>query len=249
MIYLKKFDNHAAYEAAESSLILPNVSLCVNENEVHYNPYVDPSGGHPFVEIGGIKWATMNVGANSITDTGLYFQWGDTQGYTASEVGTGSGQKAFKWEDYKYWTADTGSGSSGVTKYNSNDNKTVLDAEDDAAVANWGGNWRMPTEADFNALSAATTNAWVTDYQGSGVNGRLFTDTTDSSKVLFFPAAGFCENGSVGYVGSNGYCWSSSLNTSNVYSVSGRYLNFYGSTCIMGNYNRRYGCSVRGVIG
>ena len=38
MIYLRKFENHAAYEAAESSLVLPNVSLCVNENEVHYNP-------------------------------------------------------------------------------------------------------------------------------------------------------------------------------------------------------------------
>lgn len=43
MIYLRKFDNHAAYEAAESSLVLPNVSLCVNENEVHYNPYVPPT--------------------------------------------------------------------------------------------------------------------------------------------------------------------------------------------------------------
>jgi hypothetical protein len=33
----------------------------------------------------------MNVGASSVTDTGLYFQWGDTQGYTASQVGSGEG--------------------------------------------------------------------------------------------------------------------------------------------------------------
>ena len=38
MKYLKKFENHSAYEAAQSGLILPNVSLCVQENEVHYNP-------------------------------------------------------------------------------------------------------------------------------------------------------------------------------------------------------------------
>ena len=35
---LKKFENHSAYEAAQSNLILPNVSLCVNEGDVHYNP-------------------------------------------------------------------------------------------------------------------------------------------------------------------------------------------------------------------
>ena len=41
MKYLKKFENHTAYEEARQNLILPNVSLCVNENEVHYNPYVE----------------------------------------------------------------------------------------------------------------------------------------------------------------------------------------------------------------
>ena len=41
MKYIKKFDTHAEYEAALSSLILPNVSFCVDTpNEVHYNPYV-----------------------------------------------------------------------------------------------------------------------------------------------------------------------------------------------------------------
>ena len=43
MKYLKKFENHSAYEAAQSGLILPNVSLCVQENEVHYNPYTPPT--------------------------------------------------------------------------------------------------------------------------------------------------------------------------------------------------------------
>ena len=40
MKYITKFTDHAAYTAAESSLVEPNVSYCVNENEVHYNPYV-----------------------------------------------------------------------------------------------------------------------------------------------------------------------------------------------------------------
>jgi len=187
----------------------------------------------------------MNVGATSITDYGLYFQWGDTSGYTASQVGSGTGKKYFGWADYKY-SNNGGSDASDMTKYNSTDNLTTLEASDDAATVNMGSGWRMPKEADFNALSAATTNAWVTDYQGSGVNGRLFTDKNDSSKVLFFPAAGFCYDGSVDNVGSYGYCWSSSLSTSDV--VRGRYLIFRSGDCSIGNSNRRNGFAVRGIL-
>ena len=39
--YIKEFANHTAYQSAESSLDKPNVSLCVQEDEVHYNPWVD----------------------------------------------------------------------------------------------------------------------------------------------------------------------------------------------------------------
>ena len=39
--YLTKFDTHADYLAAKDELRLPNVSYCVQENEIHYNPYVD----------------------------------------------------------------------------------------------------------------------------------------------------------------------------------------------------------------
>ena len=189
----------------------------------------------------------MNIGASSITDTGLYFAWGDTQGYTAAQVGTESGQKAFKWADYKYGNGTSSPGATGMTKYNATDGKTVLDASDDAVAAAWGGNWRMPTSADFSALSAATTNAWVTNYQNSGVNGRLFTDKTDSSKVLFFPAAGDCYNGSVNNVGSRGLYWSSSLRTSNKTNAYNLY--FDSGNCFMYNLDRYYGYSVRGVVG
>ncbi len=43
-IYLKKFENHTQYETytASTEFITPNVSLCEQENEVHYNPYVEP---------------------------------------------------------------------------------------------------------------------------------------------------------------------------------------------------------------
>ena len=85
------------------------------------------ANGHEYVEIGGLKWATMNVGATGITDYGLYFQWGDTQGYTASQVGSGTGQKYFGWADYKYGNGTSSPGTKGMTKYNSTDGLTTLE--------------------------------------------------------------------------------------------------------------------------
>ena len=61
-------------------------------------PKTDSGPEHEYVDLGfpnGTLWATMNVGANSETDYGLYFQWGDTQGYTAEQVGSGENQKYF----------------------------------------------------------------------------------------------------------------------------------------------------------
>lgn len=201
--------------------------------------------GHDFVEIGGIKWATMNIGANSITDTGLYFQWGDTQGYTAAQVGSGEGQKYFGWADYKYGNGTSSPGATGMTKYNEGDSLITLESTDDAVKAAWGGSWRMPTTAEFQALGAAVNTAWT---QVNNVYGILCTDKTDSSKVLFFPAAGYCRNGSVRNVGSGGNYWGRSLHASirqNAY-----YMRF-GSSLVSwnGNSNRSYGCSVRGVVG
>ena len=245
MKYLKLFETTAEYEAAE--LILPNVSLTVDNNTVHYNPS-SPTPTHDYVEIGGLKWATMNIGANSITDTGLYFQWGDTQGYTASQVGNGEGQKYFSWSDYKYGDGSSSPGESGMTKYNSTDGKTVLEASDDAAQVNWGGSWRMPTTAEFQALGDAVNTAWTADYQGSGVAGMICTDKTDSSKTLFFPACGVCTYGSVSNVGSHGYYWSSSLFSNNVQLAYNLHFND-GSVNWQDDRNRHLGCPVRGVLG
>lgn len=84
-----------------------------------------------------------------------------------------------------------------MTKYNTSDRKTVLELVDDAAHENWGGSWRMPTVAEYTALINATTQTWTDDYQGTGVAGKILTDKTDSSKVLFFPKAPICISGNV----------------------------------------------------
>jgi uncharacterized protein (TIGR02145 family) len=135
-----------------------------------------------------------------------------------------------------------------MTKYNSTDGKTVLEASDDAVIANWGGSWRMPTTAEYAALGAAVNTAWTADYQGSGVAGMICTDKTDSSKVLFFPACGYCGNGSVNGVGIRSSYWSSSLYSSNVQNAY--YLYFGGSyVSWQDSLSRCDGFPVRGVVG
>ena len=222
----------------------PHVSLIKDDSKVHY--FEDPYKGHEYVEIGGLKWATMNIGASKPSDYGLYFAWGDTQGYTAKQVGSGEGQKYFGWADYKYGNGTSSPGATEMTKYNETDGKTILEAVDDAAVANWGGSWRMPTTDDFQTLGAAVNTTWT---QVNNVYGMLCTDKKDSSKTLFFPAAGNCHDGSVEEdVGDYGYYWSSSL-----FPVSrqGAYYLLFGSYGASwgDNFDRYFGFAVRPVVG
>ena len=54
------------------------------------------NNGYDYVDLelpSGTIWATCNVGATKPSEPGLYFQWGDTQGYTAAQVGSASGKK------------------------------------------------------------------------------------------------------------------------------------------------------------
>lgn len=196
---------------------------------------------------------SLHIGASSVTDAGLYFQWGDISGYTASQVGNGSGQKAFTWADYKYTTNGQWTGINkyqydvaGLTDgiwYDENenyigDNKSRLEPMDDAAVANWGGSWRMPNDIEFIALLSVVNTAWTANYNSTGVAGLVLTDKTDSSKVLFFPAAGYCYNGSVKEVGSEGYCcWSNDIDD---YPYCAHHLCILDDSVIIGSVDNAY---------
>lgn len=256
MKYLTLHETTAAYEAAESGLIMPHVALTLDNNEVHYKPYVDPCASevvkttYEMVDLAlpsGVKWANKNIGALTETDYGQYFQWGDIQGFTADQVSGTCKSKAFTWADYKYGN-NGGSSASDMTKYqgtgSGKDGLVTLQASDDAAVANMGGSWRMPTEAEFTELLNNTNKQWVTI---DGVSGYKFTNKNDSSKYVFFPAAGSCSDGSVNGVGILGDYWSSSLRTSNV--ILSHNLYFSNGNYHIDTGNRYKGFAVRGVVG
>lgn len=185
MKYITLFDTVADFEAAQATLDKPNVSLIEATQGINFLPF-DPYNGHAYVEIGGVKWATKNVGASSITDPGLFFHWGDTQGYTAAQCINGE-----MTQIYKYWDYDEEYGQNTYTdefneKY-SGHYGTML-SSDDAATAIMGGNWRIPTTAELLSLCNNSNISYTSNYNNTNVPGYIFTDKTDNTKVLFLPA-------------------------------------------------------------
>lgn len=181
-------------------------------------------------------WATCNVGADKPSDYGLYFQWGDTNGYTIEQVGK---DKQFTWTNYKF--NPSGDGDT-FTKYASPND--TLELDDDAAHVNMGGDWHIPSPDQIRELFDNTTNTWTTQ---DGVSGRLFTSKNDGSKSIFIPAVGRAVDGSVHGRGNYGYVWLSMLLMD--YVSYGQDLYFSSDSANLGGYDRYYGLSVRGVIG
>ena len=206
-------------------------------NTLTFTTLDDSWNGHAYVDLGlpsGLLWATCNVGASAPEDYGDYFAWGETT--TKSE---------YSWSTYQHCNGS----NSTMTKYCTNadfgynyyvDNLTILLPEDDAATANWGDGWRMPTREEWQELLDNTTVTWTTQ---NGVNGRLFTAANGNS--LFLPAAGYRDDGSLTYAGSRGYYWSSSLFTDYPYYAWCFYFLSYGYG--MNDRSRDYGRSVRAV--
>ena len=199
------------------------------------------NNGYDYVDLGlasGTLWSACNVGASKPSESGLYFQWGDTQGYTADQVGTGDGKKRFAldWSDYKWGETPN------FTKYTTEG--ATLELEDDAAHVNMGGSWHMPTKEQIQELIDNTKSTWTTK---DGVNGRLFTSKTDTSKTIFIPAAGYAWDGSINLSGRYGGIWFSMSGTH--YVDGGQYLLFSSGYVSLDYGNRYYGLSVRGVIG
>ena len=209
--------------------------------------FYDSLNGHSYVDLGlpsGARWATMNVGASRPEEFGDYFAWGETQPYYERGYAlwdnpvwrTGKG-KGYDWPSYR-WCDGT---EYYITKYNSFrdgiiDNKRVLDPEDDAATANWGLYWRMPTEEEIIELVLQCD--WTKTKQ-SGVDGWLATSKNGKTS-LFFPSAGKYK----GVTRSSGcYYWTSSRSYTAAVCLSDAY-DIYPDT-----RSRVYGFPVHPVYG
>ena len=202
----------AAYSAT-TDFLRPHVSLTKDDMDVHF--FEDPYNGHDYVDLGlpsGTKWATMNVGASSETEYGNYYQYGK-----------GTAQYA---------------ATSGQSDYSGTEDP--LDSSVDTAAQVWGGQWHMPTNAQYDELTANTTYEWTTI---NGINGGKFTAT--NGNYVFFPAAGYYEDGNLNKVDYGSYVRSSTP----LGSLSAYYLSFKDGYKGLVYSNRKGGYSVRGVVG
>ena len=197
---------------------------------------INPGGDdHEYVDLGlpsGTLWATMNIGANSPEEFGDYFAWGET-----------TPKDNYYWNSYQWcngrWNKMTKyciistHGDNGFV-----DGKTELDPEDDAATANWGSQWCMPSKDQLEELMTQCSWQWTTQ---NGVNGYK---VSKNGKSIFLPAA---EGISGNIVTSRtlGYYWSRTLNETRSYYA--HYLYFYSENVSSEAFERYSGCTVRAV--
>lgn len=155
-----------------------------------------------YVDLGlSVMWADCNVGATSPFETGNYFAYGEIRP-----------KDTYTNKNYKFYNPDI---LNGVTKYNlfskcgPVDYKYRLDMEDDAARANWGSDWRMPTIEELQEL--VNLCYWEWTESENGVSG--YTVTGPNGNSIFLIAGGYM-NQDKNDVSCNSYL-SSSLDFNN----------------------------------
>lgn len=237
-------------------VVAANTTVMLQYDGTNWNVVGSPVGleseDELLVDLGltsGLLWATRNIDVSQPNGFAAspyqyecsFFSWGNTNGH--NPIAT----NAF---DYDFGSANDGPYASTPGALLTGN----ISLGYDAAFANLGNQWRMPTTEEFAELFAAvdyinpdgTDIAATTADKRVTVNGvlGLYLKSKNNGKRIFFPCSGLGSGTSWYYRGAYGYSWSSSL-----YSAAyGRYLYFYTGGVYPQNYNNRfYGLTVRPV--
>ena len=184
---------------------------------------------YQYVDLGlpsGLKWATCNIGATTPEGYGDRFAWGETT------------------------TKDTYTEGNSLT-FGKTLNDISGNAQYDAATANWGGNWRIPTSEETQELIDNCTWTWVTQNDVKGFKGVSKTN----GRYIFIPAAGYLYNSNLSGVGNIANCWTSTPTEKyGSYNNGGAWgLDYYGtnqsSSYDLYNFSRPGGLTIRPVFG
>ena len=198
---------------------------CGSGNSKKNDTLANVHEGHEWVDLGlpsGLKWATCNVGASSPEEYGDYYDWGET-----------TTKSKYTEKNFASWGESWGESWGDIGG----------DSSRDAATANWGGDWRMPTYEEFMELLNNCRWKWTTQ---NGHNGYKVTSKKNGQSI-FLPAAGWRYGADENYVGSYGYYWSSTpVEISGTRSACRLYFN---EDSLNVRWNGRYGGhSVRPVL-
>ena len=136
----------------------------------------------------GLLWAKCNLGTTDPTKLGDYYAWGET-----------STKKKYYSDNYKHFKID---GGIKVLKYNEKDGKTVLDLNDDAARANIGAGYRIPTKEDWEELledckweAVTTTLSEIIDPSQTKVIARWKVTGPSGNSIVLPMTSGFRGDG------------------------------------------------------
>ncbi|MBR3093324.1 MAG: LruC domain-containing protein [Bacteroidaceae bacterium] len=204
--------------------------------EYDVNSSLSAPAGLEAVDLGlpsGTKWANMNIGATAPEDCGAYFAWGETES-----------KEVFTNYNYKFNTSSSYYNFTYI-------GEDIAGTEYDAATANWGQEWTIPTYIQVDEFIENTTKTFVIE---NGMPGLLFTGPNGNS--IFLPAVGE-RNTNIQSYGTAGYYWASTRyksrsygNNNGYYYADYFYLYLYqgvGSAGCYGNTGRHQGKAIRPV--
>lgn len=259
------------YNASGRKIYVPTEALEEYRTAENWSDYAIAIVAYDFenlmVDMGlSVKWARVNIGANSPEELGNLYAWGEV-----------SSKATYDFSNYSWWNYDDSEDGDGwwslttITKYGSsysnanyirddgyydsyswvNDGFTVLDFEDDVARTKWGGAWRMPTQAECQEL---VDNCTIEKVKYNNCDGFLFTSTKEgyTDKSLFFPLTPstysgdetYFDNGSKLY---SGLFWSSTQYLPFPVCAYAFRSSYPYTSCTLGPITRQTGFPVRPV--
>lgn len=174
----------------------------------------------------GNLWATTNIGASTPYEPGLYFAWGEINGYEKND------SHLFLIEDYIWYDGEH------YSKYNDKDGISTLLLEDDVANVDFGGSWHIPNAADFGELLNYTQR-----YIDSNNNVVTFYDNKNN-EISFFNG-GFIDK-QIYFDGEEGFYWSNQLENNIIDNVLSFHITYKGDAMITSN-KRFVGQNIRPI--
>lgn len=189
---------------------------------------------HPYIDLGlSVKWATMNIGAEYETDYGNSYAWGEVKPKGFFAWKTYFDSKDQQGKSFKIYRVG------GKMKISSN-------SDHDAARANWGGTWRLPTIEEMTELIEKCVWTWKSSPVGSG-----YIVTGPNGNSIFLPASGSNEGYYKKKENNGGYYMTNSISSKSpdCPMILGFYVDddFSSGPKVYSFSNRSYGISVRAV--
>ena len=190
------------------------------------------------VDLGlSVKWASFNLGASIPEEYGDYYAWGETETKDCYDMASYKFNMG-EWNTVTKYCTNPDNGYNGFV-----DGKTTLEPEDDVAHVKLGGNWRMPTLAEWVEMQENCSYTWT---KINGISGRQYTSKINGNSI-FLPAGGAWNDSNQSGKNSSGQYWSSSLYSES--SDHAHYIYFGQYTGYNMQYMRQSGKSIRPVYG